>query len=75
MRAAALPLRSACYNRILARSVGVGKSCSHRRTRLIAQDDASTYVECLECGELFDTGELDQPAPAPVDFDEDLSDA
>ena len=53
----------------------MGKSCPHRRTRLIAQDDASTYVECLECGELFDPAELDQPAPAPVDFDEDLSDA
>jgi uncharacterized Zn finger protein len=53
----------------------MGKSCPHRRTRLIAQDDASAYVECLECGELFDTAELDQPAPAPVDFDEDLSDA
>lgn len=53
----------------------MGKSCSHRRTRLIAQDDATTYVECLECRELLDTAERDQPAPAPADFDEDLSDA
>lgn len=49
--------------------------CRHRRTRLIAQDDATTYVECLDCGELFDTVELDQPAPAASEFEEDLSDA
>lgn len=53
----------------------MGKSCPHRRTRVIAQDDATTYVECLECGQLFETAELDQPAPAPADFEEDLSDA
>ena len=49
--------------------------CRHPRTRLIAQDDAATYVECLECGELFEAAELDQ-LPKPVkEFDEDLSDA
>lgn len=51
------------------------EACRHRRTRVIAQDDATTYVECLECGELFDTAELDQPAPASPGFEEDLSDA
>lgn len=50
--------------------------CRHRRTRLIAQDDATTYVECLECGELFETAELEeQPQAAPSEFEEDLSDA
>ncbi len=50
--------------------------CQHRRTRLIAQDDATTYVECLDCGRFFETAELEPaPAPAPGEFDEDLSDA
>ena len=50
-------------------------ACRHQRTRLIAEDDATTYVECLDCGELFETAELDRkPQPAPG-FEEDLSDA
>ena len=51
------------------------EACRHQRTRLIAEDDATTYVECLDCGELFETAELDRkPQPAPG-FEEDLSDA
>lgn len=53
----------------------MGENCQHRRTRLIAQDDAATYVECLDCGELFETAELNRPAPASPEFEEDLSDA
>jgi DNA-directed RNA polymerase subunit RPC12/RpoP len=53
----------------------VGSPCPHCRTRVIAEDDATTYVECLDCGELFETAELDQPAPAKPEFEEDLSDA
>ena len=64
----------ACYNRSLW-SLPVAKLCPHTRTRLIAQDDAATYLECLDCGELFEPAELDRPAPAAPDFDEDLSDA
>lgn len=45
--------------------------CKHERTRLIAKDDDSQYLECLNCGEILETGELrDQP-----NFDESLSDA
>jgi len=50
-------------------------SCRHLRTRLIAQDDAATYVECLDCGQLFEAAELDQPPKPEADFNEDLSDA
>lgn len=50
-------------------------ACPHRRTRLIAEDDAATYVECLECGGLFERAELDQHPPASPEFEEDLSDA
>ena len=49
--------------------------CQHRQRRIIAQDDATTYVECLECGRIFDTAELDEPPGEPSEFEEDLSDA
>lgn len=45
--------------------------CRHSRTRLIAQDEAATYFECLDCGEIFEAKELDEPPS----FDESLSDA
>ena len=54
----------------------MAKTCRHARTRLIAQDDAATYLECLECGELFEPAEMEEAAsPARPDFEEDLSDA
>lgn len=46
-------------------------SCRHARTQLIAQDDAATYLECLDCGLIF---EPEERAEGP-DFDESLSDA
>jgi hypothetical protein len=45
--------------------------CKHTRTRLIAKDDDSQYVECLDCGEIFETGELSDSGT----FGESLSDA
>ncbi|MFQ5776824.1 MAG: hypothetical protein ACE5IP_02315 [Terriglobia bacterium] len=51
------------------------KTCRHRRTRLIAQDDASTYIECLECGELLEAAELNAKEATSAEFEEDLSDA
>jgi Zn ribbon nucleic-acid-binding protein len=46
-------------------------SCQHTRTRLIAKDDDSQYVECLDCGEILEAGELNDSA----NFGESLSDA
>ncbi len=45
--------------------------CRHARTRLIAKDKDAEYWECLDCGEILEKGELEEPAP----FEEDLSDA
>jgi Zn ribbon nucleic-acid-binding protein len=46
-------------------------ACKHEYTRLIARDDDSQYVECLNCGEILEAGELkDRPG-----FDGSLSDA
>jgi len=46
-------------------------ACKHERRQLIAKDDNSQYVECLDCGEIFEVGELKPGAG----FDESLSDA
>jgi hypothetical protein len=45
------------------------RACPHARTRLIAQDEASTFLECLDCGQIFEAAEREEP------FDESLSDA
>jgi hypothetical protein len=57
-------------------------SCPHDRTQLIARDSEAHYVECLDCGAIFEAAELDQPqGTKPADkkkgagFDESLSDA
>jgi hypothetical protein len=46
-------------------------ACQHKRTQLIAKDDDTQYVECLDCGEIFEVGEL----KSGTGFDESLSDA
>jgi hypothetical protein len=48
-------------------------ACQHKRTRLIAEDKDAQYVECLDCGEVFEVGEVEPKAPS--DLDESLSDA
>jgi hypothetical protein len=50
--------------------------CKHERTRLIARDDNSTYVECLSCGEILEADELKgSELKEKLGFDESLSDA
>ncbi len=45
--------------------------CPHAHRRVIAQDEVLQFVECLDCGEIFEGEELDQ-LPG---VDESLSDA
>jgi hypothetical protein len=45
--------------------------CKHNRTQLIAKDDDAQYVECLDCGEIFEVGELNDGTGSS----ESLSDA
>jgi hypothetical protein len=45
--------------------------CQHKRTQLIAKDDDAQYVECLDCGEIFEVGELNDGTGSS----ESLSDA
>jgi hypothetical protein len=32
--------------------------CPHKRTQVIAKDNDARYVECLDCGEILEVGEL-----------------
>jgi hypothetical protein len=47
-------------------------ACQHKRTQLIAKDEDAQYVECLDCGEILEPGELKNEEPG---FGESLSDA
>jgi hypothetical protein len=61
--------------------------CEHKRTRLIAKDNEAHYVECMDCGEILETGEMKEAQAPPSTpqkpaagaqtpgFDESLSDA
>jgi hypothetical protein len=33
-------------------------SCKHPRVRVVAREEDVEYVECQECGEVFDSGEF-----------------
>jgi hypothetical protein len=51
-------------------------ACKHQRTQLIAKDDESQYLECLDCGQVFEADELkDGKAKDNQSFGESLSDA
>lgn len=32
--------------------------CKHPRVRVVAREDDAEFVECQECGEVFESGEL-----------------
>ncbi len=33
-------------------------ACKHPRVRIVAREEDSEFVECLECGEVFDSSEF-----------------
>jgi len=47
--------------------------CPHAHTILVAKDEHGEYLECLDCGEIFDPAEREPAAGAG--FNESLSDA
>ncbi|MFZ0211796.1 MAG: hypothetical protein WBE20_13225 [Candidatus Acidiferrales bacterium] len=49
--------------------------CKHTRTILVAKDEHAEYLECLDCGEIFDPAETEPAAGAGANFGESLSDA
>ena len=64
--------RSGCIIHLAFRGIVMPDSaCQHKRTQLIAKDDETQYVECLDCGEIFEEGELNDGSGSG----ESLSDA
>jgi hypothetical protein len=51
-------------------------TCPHSRTQLIAKDNDAEYVECLDCGEILESAEIEKVGKKEgAGFDESLSDA
>ena len=51
-------------------------ACPHQRTQIIAEDKDARYVECLDCGEILESAEIEKPEKKEAPgFDESLSDA
>jgi hypothetical protein len=51
-------------------------TCPHQRTQLIAEDKDAQYVECLDCGEILESAEMEKiEKKEGAGFDESLSDA
>jgi Zn ribbon nucleic-acid-binding protein len=45
--------------------------CKHPRVRVVAREEDVEYVECLECGEVFDSNEFrDMAIEEAVDEEE-----
>lgn len=36
--------------------------CEHPKVRVVAREEDAEYMECLECGEVFDSAELEDMA-------------
>jgi hypothetical protein len=49
--------------------------CKHPRVRVVSRHDDTEYVECLECGEVFDSEEFrDMELEETVEPEDSLSD-
>jgi hypothetical protein len=36
----------------------ISEPCKHPRVQIVSRDEESEYVECKECGEVFESSEL-----------------
>jgi hypothetical protein len=36
--------------------------CEHPKVRVVAREEDAEYMECIECGEVFDSAELEDMA-------------
>jgi Zn ribbon nucleic-acid-binding protein len=49
--------------------------CKHPRVRVVSRHDDTEYVECLECGEVFDSEEFrDMELEETVESEDTLQD-
>ncbi len=38
--------------------ITMDKKCEHPRVRIVAREEDSEFVECLECGDIFESSEF-----------------
>lgn len=43
---------------VVPQSVLPPKPCKHPRVQIVSRDDDAEFVECKECGEIFDSSEF-----------------
>jgi hypothetical protein len=36
----------------------VPRECKHSRVQIVSRDEDAEFVECVECGDIFDSSEL-----------------
>lgn len=46
-------------------------ACKHPRVRIVARDEDAEYVECLDCGEVFESAEFRDMAIEEKQLDEE----
>jgi len=39
-------------------NVDQGQPCKHPRVQVVSRDEDAEFVECLECGEIFESSEF-----------------
>jgi hypothetical protein len=39
-------------------NVGMKQPCKHPRVQIVSRDEESEFVECKECGEIFESSEF-----------------
>jgi hypothetical protein len=52
------PLQSAARASKRAKSKTMVTACKHPRVRIVSRHEDAEYVECLECGDVFDSEEF-----------------
>jgi uncharacterized Zn-finger protein len=41
-----------------SQNVGKKPPCKHPRVQIVSRDEESEFVECMECGEIFESSEF-----------------
>ena len=49
-------------------NAGKQQPCKHPRVQIVSRDDDEEFVECMECGEIFESSEfrdmsIEEPTP------------
>jgi hypothetical protein len=76
---AVLNLRKGRYNlrkeHLSLSKVTMATACKHPRVRIVSRHEDTEYVECLECGDVFDSEEFqDMAIEESTEKEEELDD-